>query len=850
MRLAFSSSADSANLALWAMAIRAISKTKPRKTLERFDIILTVLLAGWFPSILMLLIAYTSLQKTLESTILRDRQTFVQLIGHLVDDDVARTASVIGYYQTLPDMERVFTGPNPDVAAQQWVEQKLFSYPRIDGMFMTTADGKLLGAVPPAPNLVGQSFHPDVWKEGADSKTGAYVSPIHQRPVDGRPVTDVIGAVRTRDGATLGYIGASILVERIGKRLSTISFADRSICQIIDQRGFPLFTSDFKANTQPSSGRETELISEIRKQQSGHFTRGGTIYSFDPLETANWVAVVQQPELIAYEPVRDLLRKITVPAGWLIAGTAVAAWMAGQFYRRQSEAARRIEREVTFNEKILANMPIGIALVDPETRGFLHVNDAFSQMAAQIGQLPSGTDIGVATYDQIKIAAPEAIERVLATGQPFQLVEQPFRDRSGATRFLNVNLLRLLDSQQNIQGVLYLVEEKTRDMTLRNELLGANAAKDQFLALLSHELRNPLSPVIAMVAELEAQVADSPDVRRALDVIRRNVELEARLIDDLLDVTRIAKGKLKLSLEPVSIHDVLHRALEICRDDVSQKLLRVDLQLQAEQDFVHGDSARLQQIFWNLIKNGVKFTGADGEISITTTNPQPGQIEIRISDTGIGIESDKVGKIFNAFEQGQSSITRKFGGLGLGLAISKAMVLAHGGTISASSAGRNKGATFTVRLGTIAKPAESDHETPPNGHRPTAIQPSSTARTPRLLVVDDHQDTCAGLKLILERRGYDVSVAYTADQASEKARTENFDLLISDIGLPDRSGYDLMQELRDQGLPGIALSGFGMENDVNRARAAGFAEHLTKPINFERLEEVIQQLLSRASDEC
>jgi signal transduction histidine kinase/ActR/RegA family two-component response regulator len=540
-----------------------------------------------------------------------------------------------------------------------------------------------------------------------------------------------------------------------------------------------------------------------------------------------------------------LLRKITVPAGWLIAGTLVAAILAGKFYRRQAESARRIEREVSFNQKILANMPIGIALVDPDTRRFLHVNDAFAQMALQIGQLPGGTDIGTATYDQIKIVPPTVIENVLATGRPYQLIEEPFRDRTGATRFCNVNLLRLLDSHQDIQGVLYLVEEKTRDMTLRNELLSANAAKDQFLALLSHELRNPLSPVIAMVAELEAHLADSAEVRQALDVIRRNVELEARLIDDLLDITRIAKGKLKLSLEPVSVHSVLQRALEICHEEISQKALKIELNLNAHDHFVQGDPARLQQVFWNLIKNSVKFTDEGGRISLATSNPQPGQIEIDVSDSGIGIEPDKVSKIFTAFEQGQSSITRKFGGLGLGLAISKAMVLAHGGIISASSPGPNCGATFSVRLGTIAEPAAKDGESPPNGAQPVS-RPMPAARPPRLLVVDDHEDTCTGLKMILERRGYDITVAYTADQATEKARQENFDLLISDIGLPDRSGYELMKEMRGRGVPGIALSGFGMEHDVNRARAAGFSEHLTKPINFERLEEVIQQLLSNS----
>jgi signal transduction histidine kinase/ActR/RegA family two-component response regulator len=827
------------------MGQRPVTTTKTRRNLERFDIVLTVLLAGWVPSILMLLVSYTTLKKTLESKILRDRQTFVQLIGHLVDDDLASTASIVSYYQTLPDMERLFTAPNPQEAAQQWIGAKFFSYPRIDGMFIATADGKLLGTLPSAPSLAGQPFHPHVWKEGADAQTSTYVSPVHRRPVDGRMVTDVVGAVRTRDGKTIGYIGASILIERIGRRLSSISFTDMTVCQIIDQQGSPLFTPDFKPETEPRSRAEAKLISDIQRAQSGHLSRDGNIYSFEPLEAAQWLAIIRQPEETAYAPVHDLLRKITVPAGWLIAGTLVAAILAGKFYRRQAESARRIEREVSFNQKILANMPIGIALVDPETRRFLHANDAFAQMALQIGQLPGGTDIGTATYDQIKIVPPTVIENVLATGRPYQLIEEPFRDRTGATRFCNVNLLRLLDSHQDIQGVLYLVEEKTRDMTLRNELLSANAAKDQFLALLSHELRNPLSPVIAMVAELEAHLADSAEVRQALDVIRRNVELEARLIDDLLDITRIAKGKLKLSLEPVSVHNVLQRALEICHEEISQKALKIELNLNAHDHFVQGDPARLQQVFWNLIKNSVKFTDEGGRISLATSNPQPGQIEIDVSDSGIGIEPDKVSKIFTAFEQGQSSITRKFGGLGLGLAISKAMVLAHGGIISASSPGPNCGATFSVRLGTIAEPAEKDGESPPNGAQPVS-RPMPAARPPRLLVVDDHEDTCTGLKMILERRGYDITVAYTADQAIEKARQENFDLVISDIGLPDRSGYELMKEMRGRGVPGIALSGFGMEHDVNRARAAGFSEHLTKPINFERLEEVIQQLLSNS----
>jgi len=260
---------------------------------------------------------------------------------------------------------------------------------------------------------------------------------------------------------------------------------------------------------------------------------------------------------------------------------------------------------------------------------------------------------------------------------------------------------------------------------------------------------------------------------------------------------------------------------------------------------VEGDPARLQQVFWNLVKNSVKFTPEKGRIIIETLNPTPGTVEIRTSDTGIGIEPDKMDRIFNAFEQGQSSITRRFGGLGLGLAISKAMVSAHGGTIKAESAGKNCGATFIVTLKTVAAPSLQPSSVETDGPRAPALK-STPAKGggPRILVVDDHVDTCTGMKMMLERRGYRVKVAHTADEASERVQHDEFDLVISDIGLPDRSGYELMEELSaSKGLRGIALSGFGMESDVSRARNAGFSEHLTKPINFDRLEEAIQALL-------
>jgi signal transduction histidine kinase/CheY-like chemotaxis protein len=812
---------------------------------ERFNIVFPILLAGWVPSILTLVVSYTILSNTLESKILRDRQTFVQLIGHMVGDDLSRTSGIIDYYQTLPDVAKIVTAPNPQAAAQQWLGSAFYSHPRIDGMFITGPDGRLIASLPSDPSTVGQDFGSALWREETAKSNQAYVSAVHPRPLDKRMATDIVGAVRGPDGTIVGYLGVSVLVERIGRRLSTIEFADQSLCQVLDQNGTALFTNNFRANPGALSPAGENLIKEIGKSKSGHIERHGNLYSFSPVESTGWVAVVEQPKAVAYKPVHDLVGRMTLLTIWLMALTTVFAILAGKLYRRQTESARRLEREVIFNEKILANMPTGIAFVDPASRRFLQANESFAQMATRFGGLPAGTDINGASYEDVKIAPAGAIERVLSFGTPFQLIEQPFKDEAGMTYFVNINLLRLQDSQQTIQGVLYLVDDRTRDVTLRQELIGANAAKDQFLALLSHELRNPLSPVIAMVGELEASTPDSPQTRQALEVIRRNVELEARLIDDLLDVTRIAKGKLQLSFEIVSVHEILQRAYEICREDIDRKKLHVEFRLRAGQAHVDADPARLQQVFWNLIKNSVKFTTAGGRIIIETLNPVADDIEIRITDTGIGIEKEKIDKIFNAFEQGQSSITRRFGGLGLGLAISKAMVDAHGGKIRVESEGKDKGATFTLRLKTVTAPAiatadgADGHPAPDVGAKP------AETRVHRVLVVDDHYDTCTGMKMMLERRGYDITLAHSADQAVEKARSQDFDLLISDIGLPDRSGYELMRELQSsKGLRGIALSGFGMEHDVNKARAAGFSEHLTKPINFERLEQAIQNLLS------
>jgi PAS domain S-box-containing protein len=390
-----------------------------------------------------------------------------------------------------------------------------------------------------------------------------------------------------------------------------------------------------------------------------------------------------------------------------------------------------------------------------------------------------------------------------------------------------------------IGTMLEITERKNAELLLqraKNEAEEANRSKDRFLAMLSHELRTPLTPVLMTIASLRREPNLSDDLRRDLEVLQRNVELEALLIDDLLDLTRIAHGKLELRSDAVDIHSTIEHALGISAGDITAKGLRVARHFDAREHHCWADPARLQQVFWNLIKNSAKFTPTGGRLEIATRNNDRHQIIVEVSDSGIGIDPDLMPRIFDAFEQGGGVITSRYGGLGLGLAISKRVVDLHSGTIEARSEGPGRGATFIVTLNAMETSLLEgpvlflESEAPPAAH----IQ---------ILLVEDHEDTARVLGRILRNAGFEVSHAGTVAQARTLAAGRPFDLLISDLGLPDGSGLDLMKALREaQGMKGIALSGFGTDDDVAASEAAGFAAHLTKPVDWERLRAEIERL--------
>lgn len=412
--------------------------------------------------------------------------------------------------------------------------------------------------------------------------------------------------------------------------------------------------------------------------------------------------------------------------------------------------------------------------------------------------------------------------------------------KDGSTFEAEVVITALRDDAGKIRGFSKVTRDITDQIRSREyeaEKIAAqkaSKAKDDFLAALSHELRTPLTPALAAATYLQDN-ADKlpPEFVEDIEIIKRNVQLQARLIDDLLDLTRIARGKLHLELEDCNAHTIIKNALETASSAIAAKQLKVSTQLEANRYSIVADCIRLQQVFWNLINNAVKFTAQGGQITIHTSNDKSGRFHFEITDTGIGIEPQRLASLFQPFEQADPSVTRQFGGLGLGLAISKRLVDLHHGKIDAESRGRSFGATFKVILDTL-----------PEGSSAIGLNHrlgGKTSKPLRILLVEDHQDTRRTLSRLLTHFGHNVVTADNVECAIDLMGANNIDVVLCDIGLPDGSGYEVAAQARAKGhIKAIALTGFGTEQDVQRSKEAGFDFHLVKPINFQELQSVLE----------
>jgi PAS domain S-box-containing protein len=462
---------------------------------------------------------------------------------------------------------------------------------------------------------------------------------------------------------------------------------------------------------------------------------------------------------------------------------------------------------------------------------------------------------------QQAVVHPDDLAEMLATWHSHSVSGETFtrefrlrRASDGAYRWFLTRLRPVRDQSGEISR-WYGTSTDIHDMKVASEALtrakeqaeAANVAKDNFLATLSHELRTPLTPALAALSLWEGHPSVQPPMLRDdLAMVARNLALEARLIDDLLDLTGIARGKLALALEAVDVNELVTAVVAMYRGEALAR--GVDLVLRAGDRpcLVPADPGRLQQVLWNLLKNAVKFTPPGGRVEVTERRVGGSHVEIAVADTGAGMSADTLARIFRPFEQGSADSVRRYGGLGLGLAISRALVEAHGGTIAASSDGPGQGSRLIVRL--PCAPLVTVPDQPPvdaaSGRRDAPAPYGVDARTLRVLVVEDHEDTAEMMQRLLSSRGHDVTVAGSVAAAISALQTSPFDVLVSDVGLPDGSGMDVVRHARQQlrlGVPAIAITGYGMDEDIARARNAGFDVHLTKPVNLLQLDEAVSR---------
>ena len=597
--------------------------------------------------------------------------------------------------------------------------------------------------------------------------------------------------------------------------------------------------------------------------------------------------------------------------------------------RKKAEQALRVSEEQY--RQFVETAQEGVWMLDADDRTS-YVNRA---MADLLGYLPGeliGNDFtkytseqSAATMDALldkrrrRLADRSDIELIKKDGQHVhaRVSTNPIYSETG--EFIGT-LAMVSDISERLRADAERADLLKREQAARAEAETANRRKDQFLAVLSHELRTPLTPVLARLPLMRRDPSLSESMKAGLDMIRRNVELEARLIEDLLDITRLARGQMKLHLDPINTHDKIRGAIEIYQSEIALRKHQVIVELNATHYYVNADAIRLQQIFWNLVGNAVKYTPNSGTITVRSSNfsTDMGKEFIRLDfvDTGIGITPDLMQRLFDPFEQGEQTLSRRYGGLGLGLSISRSLAILHGGKVIATSAGKGMGSTFTVELPTIETPAGAiqDQQSPtisspmisspmvtsPNRFPETAALPTpdqsttsdSTSadilnevpqlfthdvgpeKTPvelrsqsqlntdtqpaaategiaaatvkgksglRILLVEDNEDTLAILARLLKITGHHVVTANCVANALAAAAS-GFDLLITDIGLPDGTGWDLMETLKKTSpVQAIALSGFSMDEDIKRSEELGFLEHLCKPVNPDDLEQAINR---------
>jgi PAS domain S-box-containing protein len=426
----------------------------------------------------------------------------------------------------------------------------------------------------------------------------------------------------------------------------------------------------------------------------------------------------------------------------------------------------------------------------------------------------------------------DVFERTLAevfeTGEP-RTVEFTVPGRLGPRHFAS-SVVPEFDGAGPVHTVLGVSRDVTERKNAEDALRLADRRKDEFLAMLAHELRNPLAPIRSASELLERVACGDAQTQAAVGIVKRQVTHLTRLVDDLLDVSRITQGRIELKRAAVALSAVIAQALESVEPLMREKSHRLVRRLEEQELFVHGDEARLVQCLVNVLANAAKYTDANGEIRITS-GKAGSQALIAVSDTGVGITKELLPQVFELFVQSERSLDRSQGGLGIGLSVVKRLIEMHGGQVVARSAGAGSGATFEIRLPLIECAAQAE---------PDASRHGVPSR--RILIVDDNSDAADSLALVLELNGHQTESVYVPEEALERSLQFKPQIILLDIGLPRIDGYEVAQRIRakDSAVKLIALTGYGQRGDIERAKSAGFDAHLIKPVDFSALYRLLE----------
>jgi PAS domain S-box-containing protein len=502
-------------------------------------------------------------------------------------------------------------------------------------------------------------------------------------------------------------------------------------------------------------------------------------------------------------------------------------------HQKEAEAARRGHEERL--RLFVENSPAAIAMFDRDMRYLLVSRRWLADYNLGDQDLRGRSHYDV--FPELPERWKEVHRRCLA-GAVERAEEDRFVRADGTVDWLRWEVRPWTDDQDEVGGVIIFSEVITRRKLAEDALKEADRRKDEFLAMLAHELRNPLAPVLNALHLLTMPGADAAVVGRARDVMKRQVHHLVRLVDDLLDVSRIMRGKIELRKEPVDLADVVARAVEAAQPVIESRGQELTVRLPPEPVRLEADPVRLAQVVGNLLNDSAKFTAGAGRIELTAAR-EGEEVVVRVRDTGVGIPTDLLPQVFDAFVQADRSLDRSQGGLGIGLTLVRRLVELHGGRVEAHSAGPGRGSEFVVRL--PALPPQAAGARAGAGGRGAEAAPAVPRR--RVLVVDDNANTADSLALLLRLAGHDVRVAHDGSSALEAARAERPDAVFLDLGMPGMDGYEVARRLRQEsGLEGVrlvALTGWGKDEDRRRTREAGFDQHLVKPADLPAVQAVL-----------